>query len=72
MSAYRGQSLLAKTANTPGFILGWRDKVKHEAGKVADAVMTWGEACKKAQELEKKNPGRVYWAERKLPEFKAH
>lgn len=55
----------------PGFIVAWHSKLKHEAGKQKDKVMTWGEAQREAEKLEKQHPENTYWAEH-IPEDYSH
>jgi hypothetical protein len=50
---------------TSGWIVAWRHRWKHEAGKQLDDVMTFEEAEKKAHELQAKDQEKVYWAELK-------
>lgn len=54
-------------ASEPGYIIAWRHKKEFKAGKNLNEVMTYGEACKKAEELTASSNDTVYWAEA-LPE----
>ncbi len=47
----------------PGFIVAWRHKKEFKAGKFRDQVMTYAEACKKAEKLTAESQDTVYWAE---------
>ena len=47
----------------PGYIVAWRDRYEHVAGRFEDDVMTYGEACEKARALGNEHPERVFWAE---------
>jgi hypothetical protein len=63
---------LMRRKDDPGFIVAWKYKYQHEAGKLLDPVMTFGEAQQKAEELAAKEPDKVFWAEPKPSEFKPH
>lgn len=67
-----GNDPLMKRATDMGYIVAWRHRVEHKAGKLLDQEMTYAEAKKKAEEMEVQEPDKVFWAERKPPEFKAH
>lgn len=54
---------LWRRASDPGYRVGWRHKSKFEKGHL-DGEMTYGEASKKAAELQKQDSeGRVYFPE---------
>ena len=55
-----------------GFIVAWRSKMKFEAGKFLDEVMTFGEARRKAEALSAADPDKTYWAEREPQHFAPH
>ena len=47
----------------PGYIVAWKYKYEFETGKMADKVMTYGEAKKKAEELSAKESDKTFWPE---------
>ena len=55
--------------NDPGFIVAWHSKLKHQAGKNRDKVMTWGEARREALKLQQEHPENTYWPEHVPPEY---
>ncbi len=57
------QSFIRK-AGDPGYIVAWRHKYEHEAGKLAEEVMTYGEATARAEALCEQHPEKTFWAER--------
>lgn len=57
--------MLSKKADQPGWIVAWRHRWKHEAGKLLDEEMTFGEAERKARELQDGDAEKIYWAELK-------
>lgn len=57
--------------NDPGFIVAWHSKHKHQAGKFSKKVMTWGDAHREAEKLEREHPENTYWAEH-IPEDYSH
>jgi len=63
-------ALFNKNDSDTGYVVGWRYKKKLEAGKL-EGEMTYGEAKKKAEEMNAKEPDKSFWAEKKL-EFTAH
>ena len=52
-----------RKADDPGYIVAWRDKYAHAAGKYTDEVMTYGEAKAKAESLCDQHPEKTFWAE---------
>lgn len=63
-------ALFNKNDSDKGYVVGWRYKKKLEAGKL-DGEMTYGEAKKKAEEMNAKEPEKSFWAEKVL-EISAH
>lgn len=57
----RADSLLKRDSDT-GYRIGWKLKYGFERGQL-DEEMTYGEARKKAAELQAKSPEKVFWAE---------
>ena len=53
---------LLRRASDPGYRVAWKYKYKFERG-VLDGEMTYGEAKKKAEELQAKEPDKVFWPE---------
>lgn len=53
---------LSRRRDDPGYRVGWRHKVRFEAGH-EDGEMTYGEAAKRAAELAAQHPDRVYYPE---------
>ena len=49
--------------NDPGFIVAWHSKHQHQAGKLKDKVMTWGQAHSEAEKMAQEHPENTYWAE---------
>lgn len=47
----------------PGYIVAWKYKYEFKTGKF-DEVMTYGEAKRKAEQLQTKHPDQTFWAER--------
>jgi hypothetical protein len=56
---------MSPKTGTTGWIVAWRHRWKHEAGKQPDEVMSFEEAEKKAHELQSKDKEKIYWAELK-------
>jgi len=54
-----------------GYIVAWRHKWEHKAGKQAD-VMTYAEAMKKAEALTAASTDTFYWAEAVARTYPAH
>lgn len=53
-----------------GYTIGWKLKYGFERGRL-DEEMTYGEAKKKAEEMEAKEPDKVFWPEMIMePKFK--
>lgn len=57
----RADSLFRRNEDT-GFQIAWKLKYGFQKGHL-DGEMTYGEAKKKAAELQAKEPDKVYWAE---------
>lgn len=57
----KADPLLHRNEDT-GYCIGWRYKYKFEKG-VLDGEMTYGEAKKKAAELQAKEPDKVFFPE---------
>lgn len=57
----RADSMLRRDADT-GYRVAWKLKYGFEKMHL-DGEMTYGEARKKAAELQAKEPDKVYWAE---------
>lgn len=53
---------LQKRDSDKGYRIGWKLKYGFERGHL-DGEMTYGEARKKAAELQSKEKDKVYWAE---------
>lgn len=53
---------LRRRSEDTGYRVGWRYKYKFEKG-VLDGEMTYGEAKKKAAELQAKEPEKVFFPE---------
>lgn len=58
--------------NDPGFIVAWHSKLQHKAGKISDKVMTWGEAHREAERMQREHPENTYWAEHVPAEYHWH
>ncbi len=58
------QDPLLKKADDPGYIIAWKYKYEFETGKLADEVMTYGEAKARAEKLNEENPEKTYWPEK--------
>jgi hypothetical protein len=65
-------SLEPHSLDTPGFIVAWRHKQEFKAGKMLDDVMTYGEALKKAEQLNQKGDDMFYWVETQPQKFAPH
>ena len=55
---------LLRKADDPGYIVAWRDKYEHAAGKYIDDVMTYAQAKAKAHALSEQHADKTFWAER--------
>ena len=53
-----------KRDDDPGYIVAWRDRSAHKAGKFGDQIMTYGEALAKSEQLKREQPERTFWSER--------
>ncbi len=53
---------LLRRSDDKGYRIGWKYKYKFERGYL-DGEMTYGEAKKKAAELQAKEPEKVFWPE---------
>lgn len=61
-----------KNDDDPGYIIGWRHKRQFTAGRLAEQVMTYGEARQRAEALCAEDPSKTFWAEHLLEAFKPH
>ena len=59
-----------KNQNDSGYVIGWKYKYQFERGTL-EGEMSYAEALKKANELNKKEPEKTFWAEKVL-ELKRH
>ncbi|HQU15972.1 MAG: hypothetical protein B7Z66_07870 [Chromatiales bacterium 21-64-14] len=57
-------SLFPRKNDDPGYIVAWRSKLEHKAGRYLDQVMTYGEAKKRATALAAQSSDKTFWAER--------
>lgn len=57
------ESLIRKP-DDPGYIVAWRDKYEHVAGKYTDDVLTYAQAQAKAETLCEQHPEKTFWAEK--------
>ncbi len=48
-----------------GYIVAWRHKYEHLAGKYTDDVMTYAKAKAKAETLCEQHTDRTFWAEKR-------
>lgn len=66
-----GPDTLIKKPDDDGYIVAWKKKYEFEAGKFADEIMTYGEAKRRAEELNGQHDDKVFWAEnlRSNPKF---
>ena len=55
--------------DAPGYIVAWKLKYEFSAGKLTDEVMTYAEACQRAEELGQQHPEKTFWAERASAEL---
>jgi hypothetical protein len=60
---------MSPKSRTSGWIVAWRHRWKHEAGKLLDAEMSFEEAEKKASELQSNDADKIYWAELKPQQY---
>jgi len=58
-----------RKAEDPGYIVAWRDKYAHEAGKDTTEVMTYGKAKAKAEALCEEHADKTFWAEKLTDEL---
>lgn len=65
------ENLVRRDADT-GYIIAWKHKYDFETGKFKDETMTYGEARKKCEELNSKNPDKTYWPEKTKPDPEWH
>lgn len=63
---------LVRRNEDPGYIIAWKNKYEFETGKFKDETMTYGEACKKCDELNSENPDKTYWPEKVKTEPEWH
>lgn len=50
--------------DSPGYIVAWRDRYEHVAGKYLDEVMTYAQAKARAVALSEQHPEKTFWAEK--------
>ena len=62
---------LIKRDEDTGYIIAWKYKYEFESGKF-DEQMTYGEACKRCEELIAKEADKTYWPEKVKPEPEMH
>ena len=62
---------LIKRDEDPGYIIAWKHKYEFETGKF-DEQMTYGEACKRCEELIAENSEKTYWPEKVRPAPEMH
>lgn len=62
---------LIKRDEDTGYIIAWKYKYEFESGKF-DEQMTYGEACKRCEELIAKEADKTYWPEKAKPEPEMH
>ena len=55
---------LIKRDKDTGYIIAWKHKYDFETGKFLDKQMTYGEACKRCEELIAKDTEKTYWPEK--------
>ncbi len=65
------ENLVRRDADT-GYIIAWKHKYDFETGKFKGETMTYGEARKKCEELNSKNPDKTYWPEKTKPDPEWH
>lgn len=58
-----GPDTLIKSNDDQGYIVAWKKKYDFEAGRFWDAVMTYGEAKRKAEQLNAEHTDKVFWPE---------
>ncbi len=54
---------LMRRRDAPGYIVAWKYKYRHEAGRFADEEMSYGEAQKRCKKLAADEPDKVFWPE---------
>ncbi|MDH3713294.1 MAG: hypothetical protein OET44_05525 [Gammaproteobacteria bacterium] len=58
-----GETFIRK-ADDPGYVVAWRDKYEHIAGRYAEEVMTYAQAKAKAEVLCEQHADKTFWAEK--------
>jgi hypothetical protein len=58
-----GETFIRK-AEDPGYIVAWRDKYEHAAGRYTEEVMTYAQAKAKAEMLCGHHADKTFWAEK--------
>ena len=53
-----------RKADDPGYIVAWRDKYEHVAGRYTDEVMTYAQAKAKAETLCEQHTDKTFWPEK--------
>jgi len=56
---------LIRKPDDVGYIVAWRHKYEHVAGRHDDEVMTYGEAKAKAAALCEQHTDKTFWAEKR-------
>ena len=46
-----------------GYIVAWKYKHRHEAGRFAGDEMTYGQACERCAQLAAQEPDKTFWPE---------
>lgn len=65
------ENLIKRNEDT-GYIIAWKSKYEFETGKFVDEQMTYGEACKKCEELIAQESDKTFWPEKVKPEPEWH
>ena len=55
---------LIKRDEDTGYIIAWKHKYDFETGKFSDEQMTYGEACKRCEQLIAENDEKTFWPEK--------
>lgn len=58
---------LIKRDEDTGYIIAWKHKYDFQTGKFADEQMTYGEACKRCEQLIAEDSEKTYWPEKVKP-----
>lgn len=60
------ENLIKRNEDT-GYIIAWKYKYEFKTGKFVDEQMTYGEACKKCEELIAQEADKTFWPEKVKP-----